>query len=393
MNRFTKLLLGLLILIVVLISGRLISKPPEQKTIDYEKPYTLILSSEEQNIVGMWESQSGETTFIFKVNRSGSRIGKDKGRVVGSNDYKWRILKYPPNSGDVLIDTAGFSENERLVIQTFYPDGNIITESYSYYLINEKTNSELFNTLGKNDMLILKDFSGAKKDVNFHRVLPKNEQSYTTISNATEIKSLVEQNIVIVIDSSPSMAGDDPSTGFSFIGLSNANALNIIRNTGRCNYVGVVTFGVVTKKTDLLLMESEVNKTKLEKFIRDNVPKIGGKSVNLDKGLLEAEDLLNTVNGKKEIIIISDGLMPKKGEGFENIKNEVIDLKNSDIQIHFLQVLLGYEASKEPNRLYDELAQAADVNVIVLNPDERANILREPIFKSNEPCSTPIPTK
>lgn len=165
-----KSILGLLILIEVLMSGCLMSKSPEQNTMDYEKPYTLILSSEEENIVGIWESQSGETIFIFNVNRSGSRIGKDKGRVVSSNDYKWRLLKYPSNSGDALIDVAGFSDNERLVIQTFYPDGAIVTDSYSFYLINEKTNPELYNTFGRNDMLILKEFSGAKKDVNFHRV-------------------------------------------------------------------------------------------------------------------------------------------------------------------------------------------------------------------------------
>lgn len=184
----SKSILGLLILIIVLISGCLTSEPPKQMNIDYETPYTLILSPEEQNVVGIWESQSGETTFIFNDNRSGSLIGKNNGRVVASIDFKWRILNYPPNSGYALIDTAGFSDNERLVTQTFYPnvtypifysngtigttasDSAIVTGSYSFYLINEKTNSELYNTLGRNDMLILKEFSSAKKDVNFHRV-------------------------------------------------------------------------------------------------------------------------------------------------------------------------------------------------------------------------------
>ncbi len=131
-----KSIFRLLLIIVVLISGCLTSKPQEQKTIDYEKPYTLILSSEEENIVGIWESQSGETTFVFNTDRNGSFIEKNNGSVAANSDFKWRILQYPSNSGAAAIDLAGFSDNERLVTQTFYPDGKIVTSSYSFYLIN-----------------------------------------------------------------------------------------------------------------------------------------------------------------------------------------------------------------------------------------------------------------
>ncbi len=172
-----KYILGLLILIVVLISGCLTSKP---QTIDYQKPYTLILSSEEENIVGIWESQSGATTFIFNSNRSGSWIEKDNESVVGSYDFKWRILKYHPSTGDMIIDPA--ASDEILILQTFKPDGSLhTTVSYSFYLINEGgSNPDLYNILGR-DMFILKQYNGSDtpvKDVDFHRI-NTNQSSHT----------------------------------------------------------------------------------------------------------------------------------------------------------------------------------------------------------------------
>ncbi len=172
-----KSIFGILVIIVILISGCLTSKP---QTIDYQKTYTLILSSEEENLVGMWESQSGATAFIFNANRSGSWIGKDNGSVVGSYDFKWRILKYHPSTGDTIIDPA--ASDEILILQTFNSDGSLHTSvSYSFYLINKGgSNPDLYNILGR-DMFILKQYTGSDikvpnfnntliKDVNFHRI-------------------------------------------------------------------------------------------------------------------------------------------------------------------------------------------------------------------------------
>lgn len=204
-------------------------------------------------------------------------------------------------------------------------------------------------------------------------------------------ESLLKRNIVIVIDSSGSTAATDSATGVSAIGLIDANAINILRNLGRCSYAGVVVFGGDTKMTDMLSMSNDTNKAQLEKFIRDNGSKGGDNSADLDNGLRSAEKLLDSVDGTKTIIVLSDGFLPN--EAFEQTNTTVSKLKNEGIKIHFVQILLSYEPNKEPNRLYNKLAQAADGQVIVLNPDERVSTMTEhPAIESNEPCIAPTPT-
>lgn len=203
-------------------------------------------------------------------------------------------------------------------------------------------------------------------------------------------ESLIKRDIVIVVDSSGSTVAEDPTTGFSFFDLIDANAINILRNLGRCSYAGVVVFGGEAKVTDMLSMSNDTNKAQLEKFIRDNGPKGGDNPTDIDKGLRSAERLLNSVDGTKEIIVLSDGIMPN--EVFEQIKNTITELKNKDIKMHFVQVQLSYEPIKEPIRLYNKLAQVADGQVIVLNPDERVGTSSHPAIESNEPCIKPTPT-
>jgi uncharacterized membrane protein len=203
------------------------------------------------------------------------------------------------------------------------------------------------------------------------------------ISRAAEYQG--GRNLVVVIDASGSTMGEDPTTGLSFIGLEDANALNLVQNIAQDSRMGVVAFGGVTAKTDILPMGNEANKAVLEKFIRDIGPKGGDNPTDLDKGLHAAGDLLNTVSGTKEIIVLSDGMMPP--EGFDQIKKTVVDLKNNDVKIHFIQVRLSFEATKEANPLYNGLALASDGPAIVLNPDERASTLI-----GQGPSVTPTPT-
>lgn len=203
-------------------------------------------------------------------------------------------------------------------------------------------------------------------------------------------ESLIKRDIVIVIDSSGSTAATDSATGVSAIGLIDANAINILRNLGRCSYAGVVVFGGDTKMTDILSMSNDTNKAQLEKFIRDNGPKGGDNPTDIDKGLRSAEKLLDSVDGTKEIIVLSDGMMPS--EEFEQTRTTISKLKNESIKIHFVQIRVSFEPEKEPNRLYNRLAQAADGQVIVLNPDERVGTSSHPAIESNEPCITPTPT-
>jgi len=204
------------------------------------------------------------------------------------------------------------------------------------------------------------------------------------ISRAGEYKG--GRNLVILIDASGSTAGEDPTTHLSFIGLEDANALNILQSVSRDSRLGVVAFGGTTGKTDMLPMGSEANKAAIENFIKEIGPKGGDNPTDIDKGLRAAGDLLNSVSGTKEIIVLSDGMMPP--EGIDMIKKAVQDMKK-DIKMHFVQVLLSYETAKEPNALYNELAQAADGQAIVLNPDERASTLIE---AGPEGTPTPAPT-
>ncbi|MCX9083330.1 MAG: VWA domain-containing protein [Candidatus Methanoperedens sp.] len=196
------------------------------------------------------------------------------------------------------------------------------------------------------------------------------------ISRAGEFKG--GRNLVILIDSSGSTGIGSPSP----ISLIDANAISIIRSIGRDSRIGVVAFSGLTRETSILPVSSDANKAELENFILEIGPKGGDNPTDLDKGLLAAEELLNTVTGTKEIIIISDGLIHP--DGFSQTKNTVNDLRNKDIKIQFIQILLP-DMSRMPNDKYDMLAKLAGNDVILLFPDERATT----IFESGP---TTIPT-
>ncbi len=207
------------------------------------------------------------------------------------------------------------------------------------------------------------------------------------ISRAAEYRG--GRNLVIVMDASGSTSGEDTTTKLSFIGLIDANALNIVDKVARDSTVGVVAFGGVTAVTNMLSMGSDANRAELNKFINDIGPKGGDNPTDLENGLRGAEKLLNSVTGTKEIIVFSDGMMPP--EGVEAIKKTAIDLKNNNIRMQFVQIRLAYETKKTPNRLYNEIAIAAgEPTAVVLNPDERASTL---IIEEPGASPTPTPTE
>ncbi|MCX9014934.1 MAG: VWA domain-containing protein, partial [Candidatus Methanoperedens sp.] len=214
------------------------------------------------------------------------------------------------------------------------------------------------------------------------------------ISRAAEYKG--GKNIVLVLDASGSTVGGDPTTGLTFIGLIDANALSVIEFIGRDSSVGVVAFGGETANTDILPLNSQVNKAKLEQFIKDIGPKGGDNPTDLDNGLRSAEKLLNSVSGTKEIIVISDGRMPSKGEGFELIKDTVVDLMNKEINIHFTQILTSYETDPKANPLYEELAKVSTGGKVnVLTPADKICdedfCLEEEVKPDTVPTPTPTP--
>lgn len=191
------------------------------------------------------------------------------------------------------------------------------------------------------------------------------------------------RNVIILIDSSGSTGIGSPSP----ISLIDANAISIIRGIGQDSRVGVVAFSGVTKETGILPMSSEANKAELESFIREIGPgtRGGENPTDLDKGLHAADELLNSVTGTKEIIVISDGLIDPKG--LTETKNTVLDLTAKETKIQFIQILLPANA-KMPNTNYDILAKAASTNVILLYPDERASTLI-----GEGPSATPTPAE
>ncbi|MGB8217315.1 MAG: vWA domain-containing protein [Candidatus Methanoperedens sp.] len=201
------------------------------------------------------------------------------------------------------------------------------------------------------------------------------------ISRAAEFRG--GNNIVILIDSSGSTRVGTPEP----ISLIDANALYIVQNIAGDTNVAVVAFGGAIAKTGLLSMSSQANKAQLDDLIRTITPSGGENPTDIDNGLREAEKLLDSVSGTKEIIVLSDGLI--HGEGLAQITNTVSDLKNKDYKMHFVQVLLPQEA-KIPNDNYNALAMAADTQVVLLYPDERANALIGPP-SAGTPTATATP--
>ncbi len=96
------------------------------------------------------------------------------------------------------------------------------------------------------------------------------------------------------------------------------------------------------------------------------------------------------MNGTKEIIVISDGIM--SNGSFEQIKKIVLDLKDKKIKIHFVQINIVH--SNKPNSLYNELALLSNGETIVLDPEERASafidLVQSEESSSEELCSIQI---
>ncbi len=203
------------------------------------------------------------------------------------------------------------------------------------------------------------------------------------ISRAGEFKG--GRNLVILIDSSGSTALSSSIGTQSRISLIDANAISIIRSIGKDSRVGVVAFSGLTGQTNILSMGAEINKVELENFIREIGPKGGDNPTDLHKGLQAAEDLLNSVSGTKEIIVISDGFIHP--DGLTQTEKTVLDLNTKEIKIQFIQILFPEEA-RMPTDNYDKLAKAAGTDVVLLYPDERASTL-----VGEGPSATPTPVE
>jgi len=211
-----------------------------------------------------------------------------------------------------------------------------------------------------------------------------NSNLYITLDKCLP-NQLIENNLVIVIDASGSTVASDPTSGISVISHIDANAISIIRKINPNTNIGIVAFGGIITKTNILSMRNETNKTYLENLIRTIAPQGGSNPTNLDEGLLAATDLLNSTSGKKEIILFTDGNLMNDNKSYEILEKIVKDIKNNNIEIHFIQILSSNE-QVHITPIYNKLAGAVGSQVIILNPDERLNTLfQEPLLF--ESCS------
>lgn len=195
------------------------------------------------------------------------------------------------------------------------------------------------------------------------------------ISRAAEYRG--GKNLVIAVDYSLSSTFDDPTTGYSFMSYISKNAISIIRDISTDSNVAVLAFGEEeTKQTGLISMSSQTNRANLEQFIRNLMLKAGYETTALDIGLYASGKLLDTATGTKEIIVISDGMMDPTRMGL--IKQAISDLTNKNIKISFVQVLMSNQNIKTPHKLYNELAQAAGGEVLVIDPDYKGSPVSKP---------------
>jgi uncharacterized membrane protein len=218
------------------------------------------------------------------------------------------------------------------------------------------------------------------------------------ISRAAEYKG--GRNLVIAMDYSGSSA--DPSSYTiiteeiggeyvhkediitSFTTYVDANAIKIIREISSDSNVAVLAFGEDSNKSSLLSMGSQLNRGLLERFVRDVTINASVKGTRFDVALYDSEKLLGVATGTKEIIVLSDGDV--KQDNMPESRKAISDLLSKNIKIYFVQTLSTTENVKTPNSRYQELAQIAGGEVLVLNPDERATV----ILKQDEK-ETPTP--
>ncbi len=177
----SKSILGLLILIIVLVSGCINSnKPTPTKSFDYSTK----LSPEEQKIVGIWNSQSEMTTFVFNTDRTGRIITRgltgDDCRKLTEHDRNYCL------DNGAIVDTYNWRIVEgRITIEGVNIDSIIVVGNWDYYITNENDSNEL----------ILRDFSGAGKDLRFLLTKVINLHAQQIILDDTEIKETLGANL------------------------------------------------------------------------------------------------------------------------------------------------------------------------------------------------------
>lgn len=180
-----------------------------------------------------------------------------------------------------------------------------------------------------------------------------------------------KKNLVLVVDSSGSTAINN------IAGLIHKASTDIINDITYDN-IGIVSFGGTIETKEI---SDKYELEDLTDFINNLDPNAGGIT-DLNQGLIYAERFLSSVNGNKEIIVISDGYLYQDNE---NVKKVAIKLKNQGVNITYVQILTDFNANI-PNSFYENLANSSSSTLIVLKPAERIGdiLINDPYFDIND---------
>ena len=154
--------------------------------------------------------------------------------------------------------------------------------------------------------------------------------------------------VVLVLDVSGSIVDTRTRDGTSLLDYAKALAIELLKSPDFRDYrVGVVVFGtnayVVTNPLPLPMGQSVIE----ERII--SLSPSGSENTNLDNGLQLARDMLNTSQGKGEIIVISDGDLSSYPDIFKH-SAEMIR------QINVTTRLIQVQAFPNGNGIFGDLA-------------------------------------
>ncbi len=144
--------------------------------------------------------------------------------------------------------------------------------------------------------------------------------------------------------------------------------MNYFDNIG----IGVIS-GSKTDKLDLLNMHDQSNKEFLIREIEGLQPTNRDMYRRIDLALSLSSQFLANVNGLKEIVLISDGLVwgdETKQKIYKNTRMEVTQINKNNISVIFVQVKT---TSLGKNKYYSRLAEDSNTFYIPLNDYEYLN--------------------
>ncbi|MCK4937199.1 MAG: VWA domain-containing protein, partial [Methanosarcinales archaeon] len=179
-------------------------------------------------------------------------------------------------------------------------------------------------------------------------------------------------NVVLVLDISGSI------DAYEAMDDEKAMAINLLHGMGRDTNLGVVAFGgnAVEVSDGLLPLSSHANRDALV----DRVSKLrtGHGGTSIDEGITIANEMLDNTNGKKYMLVFSDGAVK---DSFEDSKSVISGMDTTDIEITFVMiktnVVIEREVKTDNNKgeyFFKVLADRVGGDFIQLEPYQRLDM-------------------